>query len=156
MRSFASLRARDAQVLGLQLRLVEQDRVAEARHAVAHLEGLDAQVLPVGQRDRSGGRVDLDDRRDLDLLLGNALEARLGPDPSCEPLGDGLGDEVRGGLLVPQHPAQLPVPRQAASVVAVGVGQEDVVERERRQRALAQVEAAVELGNLQVGGQTRA
>jgi hypothetical protein len=113
------------------------------------------EVLAMRERDQLVVAAQAVERRRLDGLVGHALEHRLGTDPPFAPRADHLGQVVRGGLGVADHAAELPVARQAPRVIAVGVGQEDVIDRQRRQRAFAHVEADPELGNLDVGREAR-
>jgi hypothetical protein len=64
--------------------------------------------------------------------------------------GDVGGHEVGSVARKPEHAPQRAVTKHAARVVAVGMREQHVPQRHRRQRALTHVEAHVELGHLQI------
>ena len=133
----------------LQLFFVEEQRSAHRGDGVLDFERFERDFFAVSQ-ELALARRDGFNFRIAEFNFGHAFEKRFCPNPFFCVFGDALGHVIDAVAFDAHHLAEAVVTHQAARVVSVRMCQEHVVQRNRRKRAFAHVDAEIQFGNLDV------
>lgn len=138
----------------LQLFFVMVYGAAHSRYGMLYFKGFQGQVLTVLQELQfvwghgdNGGQTE--------FVFGDPFEQGFGTDPVLGPFRDVFGNVIDAIPFYTHHLAQAVMTHQAASMVAMGVSQKYMIDGGGRQGAFAQINAEIQFGHLQVGGQPR-